>query len=119
MPETLVPGFDSPPSLALEREFAASEGDYSLSPPPGDAISEKETMAEPAQIAAAQEVQEVNVEAQRSSAPSTEPMTEFSAPAQADAAHEAAPASAPAADEPPRPRRSGWWQRARATVIGK
>ena len=56
MPETPVPGFDSPPSLALEREFAASEGDYSLSPPPRDAISEKETMAEPAQIAAAQEV---------------------------------------------------------------
>jgi ribonuclease E len=119
MPETLAPGFDSPPSLALEREFAASEGDYSLSSPPRDAISEEESMAEPAQIAAAQEVQEVNVEAQMSSAPSTEPITEFSAPAQADAAPEATPASAPAADEPPRPRRSGWWQRARATVIGK
>jgi ribonuclease E len=116
MPETPVPGFDSPPSLALEREFAASEGDYSLSSPARDAISEKETMAEPAQIAAAQEV---DVEVQMSSAPSTEPMTEFSAPAQADAAPEAGPASAPAADEPPRPRRSGWWQRARATVIGK
>ncbi len=116
MPETPVPGFNSPPSLALEREFAASEGDYSLSSPPRDAVSEKETMAEPAQIAAAQEV---DVEARRSSAPSTEPMTEFSAPAQADAAPEAGPASAPAADEPPRPRRSGWWQRARATVIGK
>jgi ribonuclease E len=116
MPETLVPGFDSPPSLALEREFAASEGDYSLSPPPRDAISEKESMAEPAQVAAAGEV---DVEARMSSVTSTEPMAEFSASAQADAAAEAAPASAPAADEPPRPRRSGWWQRARATVIGK
>jgi ribonuclease E len=26
---------------------------------------------------------------------------------------------APAADEPPRPRRSGWWQRARATLVGE
>ena len=26
---------------------------------------------------------------------------------------------APAKDEPPRPRRSGWWQRARASVIGE
>jgi ribonuclease E len=116
IPETPVPGFDSPPSLALEREFAASEGDYSLSPAPRDTISEKETMAEPTQIAAAREV---DVEARISSAASTEPMAEFSAPAQADAAAEAAPASAPAADELPRPRRSGWWQRARATVIGK
>ena len=26
---------------------------------------------------------------------------------------------APAADEPPRPRRSGWWQRARASIVGE
>ena len=26
---------------------------------------------------------------------------------------------APAVDEPPRPRRSGWWQRARATIVGE
>jgi ribonuclease E len=116
MPETLVPGFDSPPSLTLEREFAASEGDYSLSPPPRDVISEEESMAEPAQVAP---VREVDVEARTLSAASAEPITESSAPAQADVAAEAAPASALAAAEPPRPRRSGWWQRARATVIGK
>ena len=35
------------------------------------------------------------------------------------AAHvEPAPETAPAADEPARPRRSGWWQRARATLVG-
>jgi ribonuclease E len=27
--------------------------------------------------------------------------------------------AAPTADEPPRPRRSGWWQRARATIVGE
>jgi ribonuclease E len=115
MPETPVPGFDSPPSLALEREFAASEGDYSLSPPPGDVISEEETMGEPARVAVARDV---DVEAPAPDVTSAEPIAESSTPGQADAAAEA-PASAPAADEPPRPRRSGWWQRARATVIGK
>jgi ribonuclease E len=115
MPETLVPGFDSPPSLALEREFAASEGDYSLSPPPRDTIFEKETMAEPARVAVARDV---DVEAPAPDVTSTEPIPEPSTPGQADLAAEA-PASAPATSEPPRPRRSGWWQRARATVIGK
>jgi ribonuclease E len=28
------------------------------------------------------------------------------------------PEPAPAAEEPPRPRRSGWWQRARASIVG-
>ena len=116
MPETPVPGFDSPPSLALEVEFTVSEGNYSPAPPPRDTVSHKETMAEPARVAPAREV---DVEARVPSATSTEPIAESSVPAQADAAVEAAPASAPAAGELPRPRRSGWWQRARATVIGK
>ena len=32
VPETGAPGFDSPPSLALEEDFAASEADYSRCP---------------------------------------------------------------------------------------
>jgi ribonuclease E len=115
MPETLVPGFDSPPSLALEKEFAASEGDYSLSPPPEDRVFDKETTAEPARVAVARAV---DVETPARDVTSTEPIAESSTPGRADLATEA-PASAPAASEPPRPRRSGWWQRARATVIGK
>jgi ribonuclease E len=116
MPETLVPGFDSPPSLALEREFAASEGDYSLSGQPEDQVFDKDTTAEPTRVAAARDD---DVEAPAPDVTSAaEPMAESSALGQADAAAEA-PASAPAANEPPRPRRSGWWQRARATVIGK
>ena len=115
MPEAPAPGFDSPPSLALEREFAASEGDYSLSPPPEDRVFDKETTAEPARVAAARDV---DVEAPAPDVTSAEPIAASSASGQADAAAEA-PASAPEANEPPRPRRSGWWQRARATVIGK
>jgi ribonuclease E len=113
MPETPVLGFDSPPSPALEAEFTDSEANYP--PPPGDAVSHTETMTEPTGVTPARDV---DVEAEAPSAASTEPIAESSAPLQADAATEVAPASAPAAAEPPRPRRSGWWQRARATVIG-
>jgi ribonuclease E len=113
--ETSAPGFDSPPSLALEEEFAASEGDYSL-PPPHDASSSEHSAAESAPIAAAQEAE---AEDRPRSAASAEPTVERSAPAEAEVvAAEAAPESPAAAAEPPRPRRSGWWQRARATVIG-
>jgi ribonuclease E len=116
MPEAPSPGFDSPPSLELEREFAASEGDYSLSPPSEDRAFDKETTAEPTRVAVARDV---HVEAPAPDVTSlAEPIAEASSSGQADAVAEA-PVSAPAADEPPRPRRSGWWQRARATVIGK
>jgi ribonuclease E len=116
MPEAGAPGFDSPPSLALEEEFTTSEADYSPATRLSDTVSREETMAEPARIAAAQEV---DVEARAPSATGAEPTVESSAPAQADAADEEAGSSAPAAPELARPRRSGWWQRARATVIGK
>ena len=110
MPEAGVPGFDSPPSLALEEEFSASETDYSSAPPPGDTVSNRETtMAAPARGTAAQEV---DVEGRAPDTTRVEPTAEASAPAGADAAVEAA-------TELPRSRRSGWWQRARATVIGK
>jgi ribonuclease E len=116
--EAPAAGFDSPPpSLALEREFAASEADYSLSPRPEDRVFDKDTTAEPARVSVARDVE---VEAPAPDVTSAaEPITESSAHAEAGTTAEAAPASAPAADERPRPRRSGWWQRARATVIGK
>jgi ribonuclease E len=104
-PEAGAPGFDSPPSLALEEGFAASEADYSSAPPPGDGAAHEESMAAPAPV----------VEVETPAPAAAEPAVEPSAPAEA----EAAPDAAAAADEPSRPRRSGWWQRARATVIGK
>ncbi len=111
-PESGVSSFETPPSVALEEEFTTPQWNYSPPPSPTDTVSHKDTMAEPARVAAAQEV---DVGERRPSATSSEPIVESSAPAQADGAAEAAPAAA----EPPRPRRSGWWQRARATVIGK
>ncbi|HEY1780757.1 MAG TPA: Rne/Rng family ribonuclease [Roseiarcus sp.] len=113
-PETGGPGFDSPPSLALEEGFAASEADYSPAPPAGDTVSHEGTLAEPAPVAAEREAEAGDV------APSgarAEPNLEPPAPAEAEPARAETPESPPAA-EPPRPRRSGWWQRARATVIG-
>jgi ribonuclease E len=50
------------------------------------------------------------------------PQAEAPAPHEPALAPEAAPApeaAAPTAEEPPRPRRSGWWQRARATLVGE
>ena len=117
MPETSVTRFDLPSSVAtIEEDFAISEGSYSPAPPAGDTVSHEETMVAPAWVAAAREV---DVETRLPSATSAEPIEGSSAPPQAGAAAEAAPVSAPATAEPPRPRRSGWWQRARATVIGK
>ena len=116
MPETSVTRFDSPSSVTIEEDFAISEGSYSPAPPAGDTVSHEETMVAPAWVAAAREV---DVETRLPSATSAEPIEGSSAPPQAGAAAEAAPVSAPATAEPPRPRRSGWWQRARATVIGK
>jgi len=103
-PETGAPGFDAPPSLALEEEFAASEADYPSAPPLSDGVSHDDAKA------AAQDA-----EPARASSVGAEP----TAPAKAEVAVRPAPEPAPAADEPLRPRRSGWWQRARATVIGK
>jgi ribonuclease E len=128
MPETGPASFDSPPSLALEQEFAASEADYSRAPPsPSDTVFTQETTAEAARTAPyearvepapAAGAPEPTLEASAPAA-SAAPTVESSAPAEAEPAAEPAPKPAPAADEPPRPRRSGWWQRARASVIGE
>jgi ribonuclease E len=123
MRETEASSFDSPPSLALEEEFAASEADYSQALPPRDAVPAREATAaqtsaheagvEPAPGAAAQAPE---VEAPAPVAVAA-PSVGSSAPAEATAPAE--PAPAPAEDEPARPRRNGWWQRARASVIGE
>jgi ribonuclease E len=48
--------------------------------------------------------------------PAVEPAPHTSASAEAEA--QAAPTPAEHADETPRPRRTGWWQRARASIVG-
>jgi ribonuclease E len=105
--ETSAPGFDSPPTLALEQEFSRSEADFAAASP-----SDEETIAEPAAVA---EAEEHEIGAPLTSA---EPTVAPVARVQADAAAETS-GPGPSVTEPPRPRRSGWWQRARASVIGK
>ena len=113
MTETVASGFDSPPSLALEEEFAASEADYSVPKLSSDAISAGEGIAAPAPSESARKVS-------AEPAASAQPTVESSPPAEAAAAAEPAPEPAAATtNEPSRPRRSGWWQRARASVIGE
>ncbi len=127
--ETGAPSFNSPPSLALEEEFAASEADYSQTPPPsGEAVSAREATAEPPQASANEariepapvaEAEEPEIKAPASFAGASQ-IAESTAPPGANAPAEPAPATLPPAkDEPSRPRRSGWWQRARASVIGE
>lgn len=104
-----APGFDSPPPMVIEQEFAASEADYSAAVRPGDSVSQEETTVVLSPVA---EAAEHETEEQVTRAAGAEPADTPFATAAADA-------MAPSAAEPPRPRRSGWWQRARASVIGK
>jgi ribonuclease E len=112
--ETSAPGFDSPPPMVLEQEFAGSEADYSATPTSGGPISHKETTTV---LSPVSEAEEHEIEEQVTRAASAEPAAAPFATALADSAYEALPA--PSVTEPSRPRRSGWWQRARASVIGK
>jgi ribonuclease E len=112
--ETSAPGFDSPPPMVLEQEFAGSEADYSAPPTSGGPISHKETTTV---LSPVSEAEEHEIEEQVTRAANAEPAAAPFATALADSADEALPA--PSVTEPPRPRRSGWWQRARASVIGK
>jgi ribonuclease E len=114
MVETSAPGFDSRPPIALEQEFARSEADYSATPTSGHPISRVETTTVLSSVAKAEDHE---IEEQVTRAASAEPAVAPFATAPADTAAEAL--AAPSATEPPRPRRSGWWQRARASVIGK
>jgi ribonuclease E len=103
--ETSAQGFDSPPSVALEEEFAASEADYSSAPSTGGAASREESTAAPSLNIMTEEHKLVALTASASSGETTAASSENGAP--------------DAAAQEPRPRRSGWWQRARASVIGK
>jgi ribonuclease E len=89
------PGASAEPRIAMEPAGAAHES----------AVDERQTRsfapAQPEPEAAADE-----------STPITRAVASLSD--QAEPAHPAAPAL----DEPPRPRRNGWWQRARATIVG-
>jgi ribonuclease E len=103
-----------PPPIVLEQEFAGSEADYSATPTSSRPISHEETTTVLSPVA---EAEDHEIEEQVTRAASAEPAVAPFATAPADTAAEAL--AAPSATEPPRPRRSGWWQRARASVIGK
>jgi ribonuclease E len=98
----------------LEQEFAGSEADYSDRPTSGRPISHEETTSV---LSRAAKAEDREIEEQVSHAASAEPAVAPFAASPADTAAEVL--AAPSAAEPPRPRRSGWWQRARASVIGK
>ncbi|HEY6518320.1 MAG TPA: Rne/Rng family ribonuclease [Roseiarcus sp.] len=112
--ETSAPGFDSLHPMLLEQDFAGSEADYSATLTSGHPVSHEETATVLSPFA---EADEHEIEEQVTRAASAESAVAPFATAPADTAAEAL--AAPSATEPLRPRRSGWWQRARASVIGK
>jgi ribonuclease E len=114
-PGTPGQGFDSAPSLELEEEFAGSEADFSPPPSSGGAVSHEEMATERSQVA---EAKKHEIEAQATKAASAERTVASSATGTTGTVS-GAPAAVSSATEPPAPRRSGWWQRARASVIGK
>jgi ribonuclease E len=83
-----------------------------LEPPLPTDLPPAEAYAPPAEPAPTEEVSEPQPEPVAEAAP--EP-----APAPAEAAAESTPEPEPAADEPPRPRRTGWWSRAKSTLVGE
>jgi ribonuclease E len=100
-------GVETP--MVIEQEFAASEADYSATVRSGDPVSHEETTIVPSLVA--EPVERVT----------EEQVTRATGAARVDGSFATAPAdtAAPPVAEPSRPRRSGWWQRARASVIGK
>ncbi|MBV8442691.1 MAG: ribonuclease E/G, partial [Hyphomicrobiales bacterium] len=99
------PGFDSTSGAGVEP-VAATERSRALETPVVE--SEEPLLAERSSLeseaaAPLAEPAPVDPGAQPPAPPSPHPVQE----------------TAPAADEPPRPRRSGWWQRARASIVGE
>ena len=106
-------GFNSAPSPALEEEFAGSEAGYSTPPPSGGAVPREEMTTVPSTPVAEAKKHEIEAQATRAAA------VERTGGSFATAAEASVASAAPTATEPPRPRRHGWWQRARASVIGQ
>jgi ribonuclease E len=101
--------FDNPP-----REPRVAEPE-ATAPAPEPQVAPTATEPEAAPLAATAAPAESapdHVEAPAAAAPA-------SAPVAAPASEPEAKAGEPAAEDPSRPRRSGWWQRARATLSGE
>ena len=95
--------FDDPPR---ERSAAAPEA-----APPLAASEAAPIAAAPAPAESAPEPADVPAPAiDNAPAPASEPAAKADIPA---------PEATPAEEDPSRPRRSGWWQRARATLSGE
>jgi ribonuclease E len=106
--------FDAPPRERAEPESEGSPTSPIAAAWPGETAAPVEPEAERAEPPAqAPQPAQAAQPTQAAQPPATEPVAEAEEPAAAPAAPE------PAADDPSRPRRSGWWQRAKATLSGE
>jgi ribonuclease E len=99
------PGFDATSGAGAEP-VAATERSRALETPVVESeepLLVEHSSLEPEATATLAEPALIDPETQAPASPSPHPVQEM----------------APAADEPPRPRRSGWWQRARASIVGE
>jgi ribonuclease E len=113
-PEAAAPTVEAEaPASRAEPEAEAREADVRIAPP-----AAAPEAAPPAAAVAPAESAPNHAQAPAPAAPAGEPVPEPAAKADESAA-KAAPEPAPAAEDPSRPRRSGWWQRARATLSGE
>jgi ribonuclease E len=120
--------FDEPPRepRIAEPETAPPAAEPQVAPPAAEPeaappAAEPE-VASPAVAAAPAEAAPDHAEASAPAAPESEPVPAPASEPAAKADEPAAPPApepAPVAEEPSRPRRSGWWQRARATLSGE
>jgi ribonuclease E len=113
--EASAPGeIQTPVAPPPPEPFAESGSDFSQSSLlPVEPDSAVRSTAEPA-ASGAPEFASADLAPPASAAPDSE-----ATPGAAESeAQQPPPETAPAIDERPRPRRSGWWQRARATVMG-
>ena len=137
--DAAVPGGDaaiSEPAEAIEAESGVTpiEAPFDSEPAPAPESTPVATESRPseADVAAARHSVEETV-TRTPSAPEQEPAAPSApepnaftrqtptpvAPApESDAEPASGPGPAPVVEEPARPRRSGWWQRARATIVG-
>jgi ribonuclease E len=114
----------TPTSAAAHQEPSAAAETDRTSPSTSESVGEREA-ARPAETvaAAAREpvIDALSAAAGRDheeSAPTEVIPAVQERPAPPAAQPEPGPDSTPSAEEPPRPRRNGWWQRARASIVG-
>ncbi len=102
-----------------ENEPAAAESALGEPAAPAEPVTTEPTAVADSPATEHVVAEAAPVAALAESAPTDEPQASPVASAEMPPEAPAAPEPEPAVEEPPRPRRSGWWQRAKSTLVGE